>query len=184
MALPACPTLRNRAAPPAPQDWGERGAGTWHLLIGGALLLALGAALLSISPSGPPAVASPEEGIWTTYANGDDVQALAVEGDVVRAGTKAGGLVRWNAADGTYAQFLHPQDGLLCNDVRDVTIDDEGRVWLATCRGLSVLSAEGVISTTYTTANSGLPSDDVTAVDIDSAGTVWLGTNGGGVASF
>ncbi|HID86437.1 MAG TPA: hypothetical protein EYP55_03550, partial [Anaerolineae bacterium] len=134
----------------------------------------------------PPVSPTPVEdaGIWTTFANGDDVQALLVEGDTVWAGTRAGGLVRWNTADGTYVQILHPQDDLACNDVRDIAVDAAGNKWLATCRGLSVLSAKGVISTTYTTANSGLPNDDVTAVAVDSEGTVWLGTTGREVASF
>ena len=121
---------------------------------------------------------------WTTFANGDDVQALALEEDCLWVGTRNGGVVRWDIAEGSYEQILYPQDGLACNDVRDVVVDEHGNKWLATCRGLSVLSAEGVISTTYTTANSGLPHDDVTALTMDGSGRIWVGTDGGGVAIF
>ena len=127
---------------------------------------------------------APREERWSTFANGDDVRALALEGDIVWAGTRAGGLVRWDIAEGTYEQVLYPQDGLACNDVRSVVVDGHGNKWLATCHGLSVLSADGVISITYTTANSDLPDDDVTALAVDGSGRIWVGTNGGGVAAF
>jgi ligand-binding sensor domain-containing protein len=124
------------------------------------------------------------DGHWTTFANGDDVQALALEGDHLWAGTRNGGLVRWDIVGGTYEQVLYPQDGLACNDVRDVVVDGHGDKWLATCRGVSVLSDEGAISTTYTANNSALPHDDVTALAVDGSGRIWMGTDGGGVAVF
>ncbi|MFQ6058767.1 MAG: two-component regulator propeller domain-containing protein, partial [Anaerolineae bacterium] len=190
MALPSCTECSRKAAcerAPVVAHSMER---AWHLLLGGVLLLALGSALLVAPPAGSSVVNAPQEGTWTTFANGDDVQALAVEGDVVWAGTRAGGAVRWDTTDDTYVQYLYPQDGLSCNDVRDIAIDSAGNKWFATCRGLSVLNDGGTadkgddVWTTYSTASSGLPHDDVTAVAVDSTGKVWLGTNGGGVASF
>ncbi len=127
----------------------------------------------------------PPTGTWYTYANGDDILALAVEGDVLWAGTRAGGVVRWNTADRTYVQFLKPQDnGLAGNTVRDIYIDAQGNKWFATDGGLSVLDDSGTpdksddrwwIMTRQTTAGQ-LPSNHVTAIAVDEAGYFWIGT--------
>jgi len=121
-----------------------------------------------------------------TYANGDDVLALALEGEVLWAATKGGGVVRWNTGDGSFEQYLYPQTDLASNEVRAVAVDGQGRKWFGTSRGVSMLSADGHTWTTYTAANTynGLGSDDVTAVAVDCADALWVGTRGGGVSRF
>ncbi|MFQ5593806.1 MAG: two-component regulator propeller domain-containing protein, partial [Anaerolineae bacterium] len=145
----------------------------------------------------PPSDASPDqalEGGWLSYANGDDIQALALAGNTLWAGTRAGGVVRWNLNDGRYTQYLHPQTGLACNDVRDVVVGGAGSAWFATCRGLSVLSPDGVWQT-FTTENTagGLPSNNITSIAVDPAGFVLVGADqewngssfqGGGLARW
>ncbi|HID85971.1 MAG TPA: hypothetical protein EYP55_01160, partial [Anaerolineae bacterium] len=159
-----------------------------RLMMGIALLLAT---LLTLWPALNPAllVASrmtspPAEGIWTTFANGDDVRALALEADVLWAGTKNGGVVRWSIPEGTYVQYLYPQDGLAGNDVRGVVMDDGGRKWFATNRGVSILDDGGTADKSDDTWTTHLPNEDVTAIAMDSLGRVWVGTNGSGVARF
>lgn len=144
------------------------------------LFIAVGA--LHSAPVAPGQI----EGTWTTYANGDDVRALAIQGDTLWAGTKGGGVVQWNTSAGTYVQYLHPQTGLAGNDVRAVAIDGLGRKWFGTSRGVSMLSADGRTWTTYTSANTnnGLGSDDVTTVAVDCEGNLWFGTKGGGVSRY
>ena len=128
--------------------------------------------------------AFPPTGQWYTYANGDDILVLEVEGDVLWAGTRGGGVVRWNLSAGGYVQYLKPQDGLAGNIVYDIAIDGAGRKWFATDHGLSVLDDGGTPDKsddrwlTYTRQNTGgqLPSNFVTAVAVDEAGRVWIGT--------
>ncbi|MFQ5856230.1 MAG: hypothetical protein ACE5LU_11360 [Anaerolineae bacterium] len=151
------------------------------------------------SPTVPDQSSFPPTGTWYTYANGDDTLTLALEGDVLWAGTRAGGVVRWNTTDGTYVQFLKPQDGLAGNTVRDIYIDQQGNKWFATDGGLSVLDDNGTPDKaddqwlTYTRqttdgnpstgSGQGLPSNRVTAVaaGVDEAGNhqpniLWIGT--------
>jgi len=162
----------------------------FYFTIAGLLVLAL---LVTLSPGLnptqliPKAFASREQavlqgGTWTTYANGDAVQALAVQGDYLWVGTYLGGLVRWDTRDQTYVQYLYPQSGLPSNDVRAVDIDGLGRVWVGTDRGLAVLSSNGSTIVAHHTGNSDLPVDDVTDVGIAPDGKVWVATDGGGVS--
>lgn len=121
------------------------------------------------------------QGAWTTFAHGNDILSLAWDVDVLWAGARAGGLVRWR--DGSSVQYLRPQDPIGGNTVRDIAIGTDGRVWLATEGGLSVLfdnetpSKADDVWFTYTSANTagGLPSDDVRAVAVDGT-TIWVGT--------
>ncbi len=123
-------------------------------------------------------------GAWWTFANGDDVLAMAIEGDLVWAGTRAGGLVRWDRRDGKYVQYLRPQDPLAANTIRDIEIDAAGRKWLASTAGLTVFQDGGTATRdddrwyTFTQANSfgGLPTDDVHAVTVR-GNEVWVGTH-------
>ncbi len=120
-------------------------------------------------------------GAWTTFAHGNDILSLVWDDNVLWAGARAGGLVRWH--DGQSVQFLRPQDPLGGNTVRDIAVGADGRVWLATEGGLSVLFDNETPDKgddrwyTYTKANTGggLPSDDVRAVAVDGT-TVWIGT--------
>jgi len=151
------------------------------LTLGSIALLSL-ALLLTLWPQRAPTslgapLEAPPQGNWRTYANGDAVQAFALEGETLWAGTRWGGAVRWDLPTGRYTQYLYPQTGLACNDVRDVLVGGGGKVWFATCRGLSVLAPDGTWQT-YTVANTGggLPSDNVTALALDPAGYLWVGT--------
>lgn len=124
----------------------------------------------------------PPAGSWYTYANGDDILTLVVEDSVLWAGTRAGGLVRWDTSDRTYVQFLKPQTPLAGNTVRDIYIDPQGNKWLATDGGLNVLDDKGTPDVgddlwyTVTRQTSGIPSDHVTAIAADEAGYIWVGT--------
>jgi hypothetical protein len=133
----------------------------------------------AIAQSLPAPAALP--GRWHTFANGDDVLSLAAGDGVLWAGTRAGGLVRWDAATGEYLQFLAPQTPLGGNTVHDVALAPDGRLWAATNGGLTVLDDMGTESPaddvwlTYVRANTfgGMPSDDVRSVALDGS-TVWV----------
>ncbi len=168
-------------------------------------LMAVSTPAPTLSTTHQQATPFPLEGEWYTYANGDDILALATEGDILWAGTRAGGVVRWDTTTGTFVQFLKPQDGLGGNTVRDIFIDAQGNKWFATDGGLSILNDKGTADKsdddwfTYTRENTNgvLTSNLVTAVagDADRAGVIWIGMSqywspttqaywGGGIAQL
>lgn len=153
-------------------------------LIRAVLVLCLSVAFAIGGSATPPSQAQSliPTGEWTTFANGDDVLALRFEGAVLWAGTRAGGLVRWDSTSGTYRQFLRPQDPLAGNTVHDIAIDASGRKWLATDGGLTVYDDAGTVEPeddrwhSYTVENTagGLPSEEVRAVAVQGE-FVWVG---------
>jgi ligand-binding sensor domain-containing protein len=114
-------------------------------------------------------------GAWHTFANGDDVRAVGQDdaSGAVWAGTAGGGVVRWAADGSALRQYLAPQDGLPCNDVRDV-VQWRGEWWFATCAGLAVYDPgrdrmEGLALA--------LPSPSVTALAVDEGDRLWVATD-------
>jgi ligand-binding sensor domain-containing protein len=140
------------------------------------LLLAALAGLAGLA--GIEALAAPAQewrvlGSWRSFANGDDVLALAQDdAGTVWAGTKGGGVVRWAADGQTARQYVAPQDGLPCNDVRDV-VAWRGEWWFATCGGLAVYDAG---HDRFETLDVSLPSPAVTALVVDGADRLWVAT--------
>jgi hypothetical protein len=152
-----------------------------------ALMLGGLGCLASLPVAGSPrlgasAAAGVPVGRWRTFANGDDVLSVVVVGQTLWAGTRGGGLVRWDLSSGTSTQFLRPQDALAGNTVNDIAVDGRGRLWLATDGGLTMLDDRGTadrgddVWRSYTAASTarGLPSDDVRAVAVDGT-RVWVG---------
>lgn len=110
-------------------------------------------------------------GRWETMASGDDVRALARDGDALWAASVGGGVLRWRV-DGTgWRQYLAPQDGLPCNDVRDV-VRWRDRWWFATCHGLATYDAA---RDRMALAGDALPLRTLTALAVDGADRLWVG---------
>ncbi len=109
-------------------------------------------------------------GQWQTLANGDDVLSLLRDGEVIWAGSRGGGALRWTLDGQLERQFLAPQDGLPCNDVRDI-IRWQGQLYLATCQGLVRYDAgrRRMIG-----IDTGLPSPSITALAVDDQDRLWL----------
>ena len=69
-------------------------------------------------------------------------------------------------------------DGLASDDVRDVALDSDGNIWLATAAGVATF--DGSTFTVHnTTTHPGLASNDITAIAVMSNGDVWAGTDFG-----
>jgi hypothetical protein len=113
-------------------------------------------------------------GTWRTFANGDDVLSLAQDeaSGLVWAGTLGGGVVRWSPDGQSARQYLAPQSGLPCNDVRDV-VAWHGEWWVGTCNGLAVYDLG---KDRFERQEAGLPSPAVTALAVDEAGRLWVAT--------
>ena len=131
-----------------------------------------------------------KDGRWTSYGRkdsnvltGDPVAALYED----RAGNlwvgtgndhEPGGLYRFK--DGVFTPF-RAAEGLALTDVRLITEDREGALWLGGASGMSRLK-DGVF-TNYTT-EQGLSNNYVRDIYEDADGTRWIGTYGGGLNRF
>ncbi len=70
-------------------------------------------------------------------------------------------------------------EGLASDDVRDVLVDQNFRLWAATAGGLSLRTNGYWLN--FDTSNTPLLSNDLTVLTADSSGRIWIGTNGSGV---
>lgn len=71
------------------------------------------------------------------------VLSLARDGrGTLWAGTHEGGVARLDPATGTFRQYTHA-DGLPNDRVNDLVLDDRGRVWALTARGIACLPDQG-----------------------------------------
>jgi ligand-binding sensor domain-containing protein/signal transduction histidine kinase len=103
----------------------------------------------------------------------DHARALVEDTDgSIWIGLSGTGVARWHPRG---MDLFTPEQGLAGVDVRALALD-EGRIWVATENGLSVIDGGRV--TTWRT-REGLPSNVVTALSRRAGGGVWVGTGGG-----
>jgi len=120
---------------------------------------------------------------WVNFtANGNYINALAIEGDYIWVGTNGGGLVKLNMLTGEKVNYTKGS-GLPSNYVLAIAIDGQGNKWIGTWEG-GLAKFDGVNWTVYNTSNSGLPDDYVYAITIDGLGNKWIGTWRGGLVKF
>ena len=112
------------------------------------------------------------DGFMNEYPNGNEVNDIVFQGDYAWSATY-GSLVRWDKRDGTYIQFT-TDNGLVYNNVTDLALGDDGRLWITTPRGVSVYDGQNF--TTLTSENSGLMNDAVHCVTCSDDGVLWFGT--------
>ena len=110
---------------------------------------------------------------WKTFTNHKKVLDIEKEGNTLWIAT-SGGLLNWNLQTESYYK-LTTEDGLISNKINEIAIDADGKKWLATSRGVSVI--DGVNITSYNSDN-GLYANDVNSVVIDSQGNKWFAING------
>ena len=144
-----------------------------RLLVAAALGVMVTTAVAAATSADPEPPAWRVRGDWLAHANVDDVRALAAADDgSLWAASASGGVARWSPDRTAVQQYLSPQDGLPCNDVRDVTLW-RGRVWFATCGGLAVYDPG---SDRIERVTADLPSNSTTALETDGEGKLWVGT--------
>lgn len=96
----------------------------------------------------------------------------------VWCGSKGYGISRLNT-DGKWQNFLDSDSGLIDNTINSISEDGEGKIWIATNKGISVFDENKWMS--YTPFNSPLPEIPITAIALDKEGNRWIGTWGKGV---
>ena len=111
---------------------------------------------------------------WKTFTNHKEVLDIEKEDNTLWIAT-SGGLLNWNLQTDAYYK-LTTEDGLISNRINAIAIDADGKKWLATSRGVSVI--DGVSITNYSSTN-GLYTSDVNSVVIDSEGNKWFATKSG-----
>ncbi|REK08485.1 MAG: diguanylate cyclase [Acidobacteria bacterium] len=118
------------------------------------------------------------------------VSALLVTSDgTLWAGTRGGGLSRFDAALERFDTFRHRPDdpgSPTSDDVVDLAEDAQGRIWVATMRaGVSVLADPTAAQPHFTGIRhdeddpGSLPSDGARALLVTRDGAVWVATMGG-----
>ncbi|MCB0215312.1 MAG: hypothetical protein KDH92_01660, partial [Chloroflexi bacterium] len=99
---------------------------------------------LALRRGAPVAPEAPFEAeTWILQSDASAVRDLAVDprtGDLWLA--TPGGLLSWDAESRSYARFTM-LDGLPANAIGALQVDDEGRVWAGTAKGLAVLPVDG-----------------------------------------
>ena len=88
-------------------------------------------------------------------------------------GMLRGGICKFNAAGKSYYKL---PDGLVGDDIYDITEDKQGQLWIGTATGLSRYN--GSRFSNYTVFR-GLVNDHVNALKYDSKGRLWIATMGG-----
>lgn len=113
---------------------------------------------------------------WTVHADPDDTASIAPtpEGGAW-AGTRAAGLVRWDADGGNDRRHLAQQ--LAGHAVTSVAVADDGAVWATALRDPGVRRYDGDEWTTHT-RDDGLPHNEVVSLAA-AEGVVWAGTDQG-----
>jgi signal transduction histidine kinase/ligand-binding sensor domain-containing protein len=91
-----------------------------------------------------------------------------------------GGLVRSDDSTADQPQFVHltTENGLSSNNIRSITEDNFGRIYLGTVRGVDRLTPETGIVKRYS-VNDGLATDFVDTAFRDANGVLWFGTPNG-----
>ncbi|MFA6598764.1 MAG: T9SS type A sorting domain-containing protein [Ignavibacteriaceae bacterium] len=120
----------------------------------------------------------PQNSEWLKFTVGGTVDAIALEGDIVWAGTYSSGLVRMNKGTGEKTIFNTSNSGLPSDEIKSIAIDGNGDKWIGTYNH-GIAKFDGTNWGVFKTSNSKLPSDLVTSLAIDARGNKWIGTRAG-----
>jgi ligand-binding sensor domain-containing protein len=128
---------------------------------------------------------------WINYTNGDEIYALADDGDYLWVGTRVG-LVKIDKISQETSFYDKWSSGLSNNQIDQLTVDKSGNLWMVTYKGLEVFDGTSWIA--YDTTNSGLPDCWISCIAVDELNNVWIGmgyerwsydnTNPGGLVKY
>lgn len=107
---------------------------------------------------------------WYIIRPPENVMALEIHGDVIWVGGRDG-VFEIDRKNRCLIRKLEVDQSL--NYVKDLLIDQSGKIWIAHSRGLSVY--DGIELITFT-EKEGLPDNRVNSLLIDDEGRLWIGT--------
>ena len=119
---------------------------------------------------------------WINYTSGNEVIALASEGNDIWIGT-TGGLVKLNKITSEVTFYNKANSGLPDNSVSAIALDSVGNKWIGTLEG-GIAKFDGTNWIVYNTRNSGLPHNKINAIAIGSDGIKWIGCLSSGLVRF
>lgn len=123
---------------------------------------------------------------WTTYNTSNssllenDINIIVHVGSVVYFGQASRGIVSFDGTD--WVRYTKDNSGLTNDTINDMSVDTQGRLWVAT-QGGGLCMFDGTDWTVYNTTNSGLRNNQILSVHAD-GGIVWAGSNGAGLYRF
>ncbi len=114
---------------------------------------------------------------WEVYTCGDDITALAEEGDFLWVGT-TGGLVKLNKLTGETTFFNNANSGLIYNYVNAIGVDGHANKWISsyTLGSPAFVRFDGAVWTTLDLVDGPLIS--LSRFVMDNKGFLWAGGNG------
>lgn len=119
------------------------------------------------------------------------VESLKIDAEKrLWVGTYGSGLYLLDSADNLIRHFEvgrgTPSSGIIDNNIRDIEIDNEGKAWIGTFDGLSIIDQElEAVHILHTAGdNKGLSHSSVRSILKDRKGSMWIGTYFGGINLF
>jgi ligand-binding sensor domain-containing protein len=122
----------------------------------------------------------PEEGLPTAPIKG----ILEDKSGAMWISTYGEGLYVWK--NHRLFQFNQSDDGLASDDIYAMTLDPNGRIWVATDAGISIcaMPEQGEKKVMNLTKSDGLPDEIITSLSTDNEGNIWGGTDEKGVFRY
>ena len=115
------------------------------------------------------------------------VSSFLAEGDSVWIGTDGGGLNLWIRSQNLF-RYWTVQEGMVNNNVKCLSRDWKGRLWIGTFKGLSIFTGSTFRNYDFTALpgqDMNAPSNHILSIYVDPvSGLAWLGTDGFGLFSF
>lgn len=117
---------------------------------------------------------------WTSYTNSNYIKDLVLDHNNLWAA--AGGVIKYNLAEGTRIKYLK-EHGLASNNVLKMVLHDN-TLWIATANGITRFHIKKNTWKSFYKAD-GLPDDAITAAAVDTANNrIWFGSWEGYLFSF
>ena len=111
---------------------------------------------------------------WLNFTYSNQVTSLARVGSLWWVGT-TGGLIRYDTTNQSITLYNRGNAKLPANDIKALTTDDQGKLWIATAQGLG--SYDGTDFEQFTTENSTLLSNNILSVKNEKGKGIWVATD-------
>ena len=111
---------------------------------------------------------------WLNFTYSNQVTSLARVGSLWWVGT-TGGLIRYDTTNQSITLYNRGNANLPANEIKALTSDDQGKLWIATAQGLG--SYDGTDFEQFTTENSKLLSNNILSVRNEKGKGIWVATD-------